>query len=149
MKLREFGAGGLANICLGKDKHILLCICIIHHLYYTIEPRHHEYITESKETRDALVACLENTNADAVKINAITCLMQLVTKDNHQSKLYKGMMYYYINSFLYSFIIKSTRTTFKDNHDIVHFISQFDTTRQPLSHRLLPLLIHHLSNSLN
>ncbi|KAI8877343.1 hypothetical protein K501DRAFT_198400 [Backusella circina FSU 941] len=82
MKQREFGAGGLANICL--------------------EPRHHEYITGNKETLDALVSCLENSNSDVVKINAITCLMQLVTEKNYSSKLITKYVY---NVFILFFLL--------------------------------------------
>ncbi|KAL0142845.1 armadillo repeat-containing protein 7 [Mucor lusitanicus] len=65
--LREFGAGGLANICL--------------------EPRHHEYITSQPIFRRNIVQCLKTEYSLNTKVNAMTTLMQLITAENYTTIL--------------------------------------------------------------
>ncbi|CAO3656698.1 unnamed protein product [Mucor fragilis] len=64
--LREFGVGGLANICL--------------------EPRHHEYIMSQPVFRHNIVECLKTEHSLNTKVNAMTTLMQLITAENYTSR---------------------------------------------------------------
>ncbi|CEI99915.1 hypothetical protein RMCBS344292_13991 [Rhizopus microsporus] len=61
--LREFGMGGLANICL--------------------EPRHYEYIMSQPSFRQNIISCLDNTWTKNIKVNAMTALMLLITEENY------------------------------------------------------------------
>ncbi|KAG2203164.1 hypothetical protein INT46_001431 [Mucor plumbeus] len=65
--LREFGVGGLANICL--------------------EPRHHEYIMSQPTFRRNIVNCLDTQYSLNTKVNAMTTLMQLITAENYTTIL--------------------------------------------------------------
>ncbi|KAL9555569.1 hypothetical protein MBANPS3_002289 [Mucor bainieri] len=65
--LREFGVGGLANICL--------------------EPRHHEYIMSQPAFRHNIVQCLKTELSLNTKVNAMTTLMQLITAENYTTIL--------------------------------------------------------------
>lgn len=64
--LREFGMGGLANICL--------------------EPRHYEYIMSQPSFRQNIISCLDNTWTKNIKVNAMTALMLLITEENYSGK---------------------------------------------------------------
>ncbi|KAG1112100.1 hypothetical protein G6F42_014836 [Rhizopus arrhizus] len=65
--LREFGVGGLANICL--------------------EPRHHEYIMSQPIFRHNIAKCLDTEYSLNTKVNAMTALMQLITAENYTTIL--------------------------------------------------------------
>ncbi|CEP15764.1 hypothetical protein [Parasitella parasitica] len=65
--LREFGIGGLANICL--------------------EPRHHEYILSQPGFRRNIIRCLNTQFTLNTKVNAMTTLMQLITAENYASRI--------------------------------------------------------------
>ncbi|KAI8365594.1 hypothetical protein BD560DRAFT_401998 [Blakeslea trispora] len=58
--LREFGMGGIANICL--------------------EPRHQQYLQSFLKL---MVDCLKPTCTPNTQLNAMTALMQLVTQENY------------------------------------------------------------------
>ncbi|CAO3672001.1 unnamed protein product [Rhizopus microsporus] len=94
--LREFGMGGLANICL--------------------EPRHYEYIMSQPSFRQNIISCLDNTWTKNIKVNAMTTLMLLITEENYSGNKKKRILgiiiFFFFANVDYSSFDRRTKESF-------------------------------------